>query len=70
MKMTRLWPKTPRSVELDLVRVFERAEFTADQREGVRPLDRNVLVARLVINHWMGETALLLEPIVRLLREP
>ena len=63
----RLVRGASRGVELGLVRVIESVELAADQCERLIPIDRHIMVGRGIVAHRLGQTPLLLQPIVAFL---
>jgi hypothetical protein len=57
---------TTRGVELGHVRVRQGVQVLGDQRERGIPGDRLVAVGFGVVSHWLGQTALILQPVVAL----
>ncbi|MNX93249.1 hypothetical protein D3C86_1254260 [compost metagenome] len=55
-----------RGVELGLVRRFQRIEMPGDQRERVVPRGLDVTVGGRVIAHRVGQSALILQPVIAL----
>ncbi len=53
-------------VELGLVRAVQRLQVAADQREGIVPAARHVVVGGCVVAHRLGQPALHLQPVVGL----
>ncbi|MCY1211970.1 hypothetical protein D9M72_236940 [compost metagenome] len=56
----------PRRIEYGLVRVRQRAQVAPDQRKGLVPGDRTVLVGLRVIDHGVRQPPVLLQLIIRL----
>src|SRR6266403_2265802 len=56
-------------VEFGLIWTLQRPKLASYQSEGLVPRDRHVMVGSSIIAHGLGETPLLLEPIVTVLLE-
>ena len=63
----RLVRGASRGVEFGLVRVIEGVELAADQCERLIPIDRHIMVGRGIVAHRLGQTPLLLQPVVAFL---
>ena len=63
---TRLRSASSRGVELSLMRAGQGLQVSPDQREGLIPATRNVMVGYRVISHRLGQSTLHLQPIVGL----
>lgn len=57
----------PRGIELGLVRGGQFVQLAGDQGEGSIPADGLVAIAGGVVDHWLGQTALVFQPVVALL---
>ncbi|KAG1251285.1 hypothetical protein G6F68_012349 [Rhizopus microsporus] len=53
-------------IELGLVRAVQRLQVAADQREGIVPAARHIVIGGRVVAHRLGQPALHLQPVVGL----
>ncbi len=56
-------------IELGHVRAWQVVQVLGDQGEGVVPGNRLVTIGFGVIDHWLGQTALIFQPVVTLLQQ-
>ncbi|MNM58733.1 hypothetical protein D3C81_699720 [compost metagenome] len=69
IEVRRFVAGAPRGVELGLVRAGQVVQLAGDQGEGGVPGDRLVAVAGRVVDHRFGQPALILQPVVALLKQ-